>query len=110
MTYEEIKQMLDTVGVPLAYYQFSHASGQQPPFITYYFQGDNDLKADNINYQKIRQLVIELYTNRKDFTLEAAVESALTAHDLAYSRTEEYIQTERMHMVTFYTEVLINEQ
>lgn len=108
MTYIEIATMLSAVGVPCAYHHFEEGSGQQPPFITFYYEGDNDIKADNINYQQVRHLTIELYTDEKEFGLEAAVESALTAHDLAFSRAETYIDSERMYMVAYYTEVLIN--
>ena len=108
MTYAEIATMLSAVGCPFAYHHFEEGSGQQPPFITFYYEGENDLKADNINYQLVRPLTIELYTNNKDFVLEAAVEAVLTANGLAYSRSETYIDSERMYMVTYNTEVLIN--
>lgn len=108
MTYAEISQMISAVGVPYAYHHFEEGSGQQPPFITFYYQGDNDFIADNINYQAIRPLTIELYTDNKDFTLEAAVESVLTANDLTFSRSEIFIDSEQMYMVTYNTEVLIN--
>ena len=108
MTYAEISQMISAVGIPYAYHHFEEGSGQQPPFITFYYQGDNDFIADNINYQTIRPLTIELYTDNKDFALEAAVESVLTANDLAFSRTEVFINSEQMYMVTYYTEVIIN--
>jgi hypothetical protein len=108
MTYAEISQMISAVGIPYAYHHFEEGSGQQPPFITFYYQGDNDLVADNINYAAIRPLTIELYTDNKDFALEAAVESVLTANDLAFSRTETFIDSEQMYMVTYYTEVIIN--
>ncbi len=108
MTYAEISQMISAVGIPYAYHHFEEGSGQQPPFITFYYQGDNDFIADNINYQAIRPLTIELYTDNKNFALEAAVESVLTANDLAFSRTETFIDSEQMYMVTYYTEVIIN--
>lgn len=108
MTYAEISQMISAVGIPYAYHHFEEGSGQQPPFITFYYQGDNDLVADNINYAAVRPLTIELYTDNKDFVLEAAVESVLTANDLAFSRTETFIDSEQMYMVTYYTEVIIN--
>lgn len=108
MTYAEISQMISAVGIPYAYHHFEEGSGQQPPFITFYYQGDNDFIADNINYQAVRPLTIELYTDNKDFALEAAVESVLTANDLAFSRTETFIDSEQMYMVTYYTEVIIN--
>lgn len=108
MTYAEISQMISAVGIPYAYHHFEEGSGQQPPFITFYYQGDDDFIADNINYQAIRPLTIELYTDNKNFALEAAVESVLTANDLAFSRTEVFIDSEQMYMVTYYTEVIIN--
>ena len=108
MTYAEISQMISAVGIPYAYHHFEEGSGQQPPFITFYYQGDNDFIADNINYQAVRPLTLELYTDNKDFALEAAVESVLTANDLSFSRTEVFIDSEQMYMVTYYTEVLIN--
>jgi hypothetical protein len=108
MTYAEISTMLSAVGVPFAYHHFEEGSGQQPPFITFYYEGENDLKADNINYQPVRPLTIELYTDNKDFVLEAAVEAVLTANGLAFSRAETYIESERMYMVSYNTEVLIN--
>lgn len=108
MTYAEISQMISAVGIPYAYHHFEEGSGQQPPFITFYYQGDNDLVADNINYAAIRPLTIELYTDNKNFVLEAAVESVLTANGLTFSRSEIFIDSEQMYMVTYNTEVLIN--
>ena len=108
MTYAEISQMISAVGIPYAYHHFEEGSGQQPPFITFYYQGDNDFIADNINYQAVRPLTLELYTDNKDFALEAAVESVLTANGLTFSRSEIFIDSEQMYMVTYNTEVLIN--
>lgn len=108
MTYAEISQMISAVGVPYAYHHFEEGSGQQPPFITFYYQGDDDFKADDINYATIRPLTLELYTDNKDFVLEAAVESVLTANGLTFSRSEIFIDSEQMYMVTYYTEVIIN--
>ena len=108
MTYAEISQMISAVGVPYAYHHFEEGSGQQPPFITFYYQEDSDFKADDINYAAIRPLTIELYTDNKDFALEAAVESVLTANGLTFSRSEIFIDSEQMYMVTYNTEVLIN--
>ena len=109
MTYAEISQMISAVGIPYAYHHFEEGSGQQPPFITFYYQGDNDFIADNINYQAIRPLTIELYTDNKDFTLEQTVENILNQNGLVYSREETYLDSEKMYMVTFMTEIIITE-
>ena len=102
--------MVAGIGVPYAYYQFPEGTGQDCPFICFYFTESNDLAADNTNYQRIRQLVVELYTDNKDFALEDAVEAALNGSGLVYSRLESYIDTERMYMVAFTTEVIITEE
>lgn len=108
MTYQGIAQMIETVGIPYAYYQFPENSGQEPPFICFYYPNNNDFIADGSNYVKVVQLVIELYTDNKDFDLEAMLEAVLAEHDLVYTREETYIDSERMYLQTYYTEVIIN--
>ena len=110
MTYQEVNTMLSEVGIPYAYNQFDNDTPQEPPFICFlYTDTSNDLFADNINYQKIRPLSIELYTDNKDFTLEAAVEQMLTSHELPFIRSETYLESERMFMVIYDTEIVITE-
>ena len=108
MTTQEISRMIADIGIPYAYYQFSEATAKPPPFICFYYPNSADFMADNINYAKINALTIELYTDNKDFSLEKRVEDMLTAHGLPYTREETYIDTERMYMVIFNTEVFIN--
>ena len=109
MTYKEVKQMLDGLGIPAAYHSFKDGAGQQPPFLVYYYPTGADFMADNRNYAKIRELNIEIYTDAKDFELEARMEELLDGAGLPYGRTEAYIESERMHMANYYTEVIINE-
>lgn len=108
MTLKEIYNMVVQVGVPVAYYQFSNDTAKEPPFICYYYPNDDDFSADNINYARINQLVIELYTDNKDFTLESQLETVLIQHDMYFNKTEVHIDDEKMYMVTYTMEVLIN--
>lgn len=108
MTTQEVSDMIFSIGIPHAYYQFSEATAKPPPFICFYYPNSVDLMADNINYAKINALTIELYTDSKDFELEKQVEDVLAAHELPYTREETYIDTERMYMVIYYTEVFID--
>lgn len=108
MTYTQVAEMIAEVGIPYRYHHFPNNTGQQPPFICFSYPGDHDFIADDSNYRKINQLTIELYTDYKDFNLEAEVERVLTAHELVYTRDEAFISEERMYMVTFNTEVLID--
>ena len=105
MKLTEIDSMIESIGLPYAYYQFPGT--QEPPFICFYYPGRDDFVADNSNYAPITELVIELYTNNKDFTAEGAVESALEAAEIVYEKDESYIDTEKLYMITYTTEVLI---
>lgn len=107
MTYQEVATMVASIGVPYAYYQFPEGTAQPTPFVCFYFDNSDDLVADNTNYQRIRPLVIELYTDNKDFALEATVESVLNRAGLVYSRAESWIDSERMNMVSYTTSVVI---
>lgn len=106
MTYKEVKTLLSSAGIPVVYYQWPEGQAPEPPYLVFYYPGDNDFKADDQNYTKIRELTVELYTDQKDFALEETVESILSP--LVYSRNEAYLDTERMFMVSYETEVLIN--
>ena len=108
MTYPEVKTLLETTGLPVVYYQWPDGHAPDPPYIVFYFPGDNDFIGDNSNYQKIRELTVELYTDCKDFALEETVEEVMSG--LVYSRYETYIDSERMYQVVYETEVLITEE
>ena len=110
MTYKEIATLVDGIGYPYAYYQFEKETAKEPPFICFYYPGRDDFLADDSNYKQITELVIELYTDNKDFTAEAAVEAALEAAEIVYEKDEAYIDSERMYMITYTTEVLINAE
>lgn len=109
MTYKEIATMISAMGVPFAYYQFSAKTAQAPPFICFFYSENADLIADNINYSKIERLHIELYTDAKDFAMEAVVEGILRNYELPYSKTETYIDSEKLYEVVYETTVVITE-
>lgn len=108
MTRAEIFTMLKSVGIPTAYHHFAENTGIQPPFICFYCPDDNDFLADNTNYVKVDALTVELYTDNKDFELEGRLEAALNGAGLVYTRFGEYIDSEKMYMQTYETEVLID--
>lgn len=116
MTRKDVADMLKSIGVPIAYYQFDEGTGQQPPFICFYYPGINPFQADNINYYRIDQLTIELYTDEKDFELEETLEGVLDANGIPFDKSEAYIGSEKMFQITYYatvwidTEVESNEQ
>ena len=108
MQLQDIDPMIAGIGLPYRYYAFPKP-GQAPPYITYYSPGRSDLMADNINYQHILDLVVELYTQTKRYDLEVAVEAALTSAGLAYAKTEDFVESDGVFMITYETEVIITD-
>lgn len=110
MTLQDVKSMIESIGIPYAYYQFPEDTEQKTPFICFWYPANDDLIADNINYQKINQLVVELYTDEPDFDLETTVETVLNNHDLAYVKNAAFIDSERMWQISYTTEVVLNAE
>lgn len=109
MTTQEVAAMIAEIQIPYAYYQFPEGTEQPTPFACFFYSGDNDMKADDANYQKIEHLIIEIYTDNKDFELEATVEGILASHGMVWSRDEEWIESERMLEVIYEMDVVITE-
>lgn len=110
MTYTEVAQMVGSIGYPFAYYQFPEGTAEAPPFVCFFYPENNDQYADNSNYQKIEHLVIELYTETKDFEAEAAVENTLRNNGFSWSRSETWLDSERMHEVIYESDVVVTEE
>lgn len=108
MTFKEIASMIDDTKLPNAYYQFPDGTSQACPFICFYYPNRDDTFADNVNYAQKVELIVELYTDTKDFTTEAGVESVLTSAGLTFSKDENYIDSERMWQIAYSTEVYID--
>lgn len=109
MTYEELNTLIASFGLPYAYNEFPENTQQTPPFICFLLNDNSaDLMADDTNYQAIRPLSIELYTDNKDFALEMIIEATLKEAALPFVRSETYIEKERMYQITYESEVLIS--
>lgn len=108
MTYKEIAAMIESIDLPYAYYQFPEGTGQEPPFVVFFYSNIDDLYADESNYQRIVTLNIELYTREKDFEKEATVEGILQNSGLSYYKEENYIDSEKMYQIAYEMEVIIN--
>ena len=107
MTPQEVNTLIASVGIPYAYHQFADDTGQQPPFICFFYGNSNDLAADDTNYARIERLYIELYTDEKDFALEKTIETLLNANNLVFAKEQTYIDSERMHETIYTTEVIL---
>jgi len=107
MTYPQIAQMIESLGLPFAYYQFPDDTELAPPFICFLYDYDYTY-ADDSNYAQSVVLIIELYTDTKDVRLEFDVETMLKNYGLSWSKDSVYIDSERMWQTTYRMEVFIN--
>lgn len=108
MTYKEIFEMLESTDLPVVYNAWKIGSVPALPYIVFTYPSNDDLMADNLNYQTIVNMNVELYTENKDFVAESLVEGVLNANGLAYSKTSNWIDSEKMYETLYQTEVLIN--
>jgi len=99
MTPQELYAALLTLGMPVAYGEFTEPT--EPPFITYQFAYDADLKADNRNYANIDIFQIEFYSPTKDLANEAAIEALLDANRLPYQKSEAWLDSEKLRQVIY---------
>lgn len=102
--------MMESVGLPCSYYQFSDQTELAPPFLCWMFESYSPMYADDANHADIRTLAVELYTDFKDFELEAQVEDILDAAGFAYGKDEDYLDSERMYVTVYTMDVVINKE
>lgn len=108
MTFEEIEAMINSVGLPVAYYSFPEKEAPVLPYIVYYYPSTNNFAADDSVYGRINALNIELYTKDKDFELEETVEAVLDGHQMVWNKNESYLDSEHMYEVLYEMEININ--
>lgn len=108
MTYEEINEMIDAIGLPYAYYTFPVNEAPNLPYIVFYYPKSDNMPADDEVYQRIDSLNIELYTPTKSFDDEQAVETVLAANHMVWDKTETYLNSEHMYEVLYEMEIIIN--
>lgn len=104
MTQGELFQSLKEIGYPVAYAKFE--SDPTPPYLVYLFSYSNDLIADNINYLEISNFQIELYTTKKDLAAEKRVQDKLKELGLPYSKTETYLDSEKLFQVIYEIQII----
>ena len=102
---EELVQMLQEIGLPFAYDHFAEGESPKPPFICYLLPGSNNFAADGKVYYHINEVRIELYTDKKDLSVENKVTAVLDEHGIFYNRSEVWIASEKLYEVIFQMEV-----
>ena len=102
---EELVLMLQEIGLPFAYDHFAEGESPKPPFICYLLPVSNNFAADGKVYFHINEVRIELYTDKKDLSVENKVTAVLDRHGIFYNRSEVWIASEKRYEVIFQMEV-----
>ena len=107
MTEKELYDLLSTIKVDdtnyinVAYDHFlSHEVA--PPFILYRNTDTTTFKADDKVYCQMNQYIIDLITEVKDTVLENKLETLLNDNCLAYDKTEDFIDDERIYQIRYF--------
>ena len=102
---EELVQIIQEMQIPFAYDHFAEGESPDPPFICYLIPGSNNFAADGKGYFRINQVRIELYADSKDLAVERKMEMVLDESGIFYSKSEVWIQSEKLYEVLYSFEV-----
>ena len=108
MTYDEVVEMAEETGLPVAYDHFAEGESPDPPFICYLTPNSDNFAADGKVYYKINEIHIELYTDCKDLSAEQKVEAVLDEHGIFYEKSETWIESEKLYEVLYSFEMEVN--
>ena len=98
---EELLAIIKEIGIPFAYDHFAEGESPEPPFICYLLPGSDNFAADGRAYFKINEVRIELYTDKKDLSVEQQLEDVLDAHEVFYNKSETWIGSEKLYEVLY---------
>lgn len=104
MNLVELKQILEATGYPVAYSHFIQSLEKplpEPPYICYLVDGNPNFIADNKVFHKISDVIIELYTVKKDLAAEAKIEAVLDEKEIPYVSDEVYIESEQLFQIIY---------
>ena len=112
MTYEQINRIIADIstGLNCDYAYSAFKKGTRNRFLIFYYDDNDDLYADNVNYQGVETLVIEFYSPNKEINSERTIQRILSENEIAYDKATAYVSDEHINMTRYTTEVLINEQ
>ena len=65
MTYEQIAEMMEEMGLPFAYHHFAEGESPAPPFLLFLSPGENTFSADNSMYFSFKATPHNLHLQTK---------------------------------------------
>lgn len=105
MNKEQLETMLEEMGIPYHYMEFDVGT-IQPPFMVWYYDETSEFYADGICYATVDSIVIELYGDEYDRSMEDKIENVLRKYEIGYQKQREHIEDENLFETIYLMEVL----
>ena len=97
MIFDTIKK----TGLPARYSHFT--APQEPPFIVYRGNGQDQFHADDTTIWKNNEYVVEYYFTDKDPDMEELIETTFLEDGYRYDKSDDtYIESERVFVIYYY--------
>lgn len=100
-TLQELYTQLKTLQLPVQYYMFQEGQAPNLPYIIYYNPSEQHENADNATLHISKDVIIEVYSEFKDLSLEEKLKELFNKNKLTYTFQETYLKDERMYMVAY---------
>ena len=107
MTYTKIHKMIKRMGLPATYHHWQPGHVPPLPYLVYLVDEQRYFAADNVVYQKIASVRLELYSDRKNFAAEEQIERIFEEDEIVYDKYEEYIESEKLFEQVYEFEVML---
>lgn len=101
MTLQELYKQLKHLQLPVQYYMFQEGQAPNLPYIIYYNPSEQHENADNATLHISKDVIIEVYSEFKDLSLEDKLKELFDKNKLTYSFQETYLKEERMYMLAY---------
>lgn len=101
MTLAELKTVLATTRLPVAYLAFPASQAPEMPFIVYQETGSDNFGADNIVWFSGMRIQVDLLCKKKSRTTEELLESTFTENGIFWERVVEFDDNEDHYRTTY---------
>ena len=105
---DRLLKMIQEIHLPFAYDHFAEGESPAPPFLIYLLPQSHHFGADGKVYYKIEEVRLEVYTNKKSLEIEHRVETVLDKYGIFYTKSEVWIESEKLYEVNYTFEMEVN--
>lgn len=108
MTTGQVNEMIASIGLPYAYFDFLDGV-PSPPYLCFFYPEGRDLYADGTNYSYVDELRLRVYRAEPDLHDDRRICRVLNTHGLSCTWERGYDREAHEWITEFAAEVGINE-